>query len=80
MGTLEPEKTSLPKFKDYAKAWLENVEHELKPSTAGFYSQYLRLYVLPRFGEMELDAIKRDAAKSFITDLRHRNLAAPHLR
>ena len=59
LGALEPEKPTLPTLKAYAGDWLKNVEHERKPSTAGFYSQYLRLYVLPKFGELTLDNVKR---------------------
>src|ERR1700674_4110340 len=58
MESLEPEKPLSPTLKEYAQGWLKNIEHERKPSTAGFYDQYLRLYVLPRFGEQPLDVIK----------------------
>ncbi len=75
MGAVEPEKPSVPTFATYAQDWLKGVEHERKPSTAGFYSQYLRLYVLPKFGELCLDKVKREDVKSFIQDLRGRNLS-----
>src|SRR5688572_14435639 len=62
---LEPEKSALPTLNSYAKEWLQGIEHECKPSTAGFYSQYLRLYVLPVFGESLINQIRRDQVKRF---------------
>ncbi len=78
--SLEPANSSLPTLADYAQSWLRAVEHERKPSTAGFYGQYLRLYVLPRFGMLRLGDIKRDEVKRFIGDLRARNLAKNTIR
>ena len=77
---LEPRKPSSPSLAEYARGWLKAIEYERKPSTAGFYGQYLRLYVLPRFGESILDDIKRDQVKRFIGDLRARNLAKNTIR
>ena len=78
--SLEPVKPSSPTLAEYARGWLKAIEHERKPSTAGFYGQYLRLYVLPRFGGSRLDDIKRDEVKRFIGDLRARNLAKNTIR
>jgi integrase len=80
MGSLEPDKPSLPTLAEYSQMWLKDVEHQRKPSTAGFYSQYLRLYVLPMFGESRLDCIQRDDVKQFISDLRARNFAKNTIR
>jgi integrase len=71
---------SIPTLLSFSKIWLETVEHERKPSTAGFYGQYLRLYVLPSFGELTLDRIERDAVKQFIARLRSRGLAKNTIR
>jgi hypothetical protein len=65
---------------DYAKERLINVEHERKPSTAGFYGQYLRLYVLPRFGQSRVDAIAREDVKRFISELRNQGFAKNTIR
>ncbi|HZQ54461.1 MAG TPA: site-specific integrase [Bryobacteraceae bacterium] len=47
---------------------------------AGFYGQYLRLYVLPRFGEFPLDSVSRQEDKQFISDLRARGLSKNAIR
>lgn len=78
--SLEPVKPALPTLSEYAKQWLANVEYERKPSTAGFYGQYLRLYVLPRFGANSLDRIDRDSAKRFIAELREKKLSKNTIR
>src|SRR5262249_46203579 len=57
-----------------------NLEQECKPSTAGFYRQYLRLYVRPRFGLLRLDAIERPQVKEFIAELCNRKLAKNTIR
>jgi len=80
MNALEQDSPRLPIFADYAGEWLKGVEHERKPSTAGFYGQYLRLYVLPKFGDPRLDQIRRDQAKSFIQDLPIRDLSKNTIR
>ena len=72
---LQPEKPARPTLAEYATEWLKNIEHERKPSTAGFYGQFLRLYVLPRFGDSRLDKIEREQVKRFISDLRERGFA-----
>ncbi len=80
MASVQPGKTPRPLVAEYATEWLKNVEHERKPSTAGFYGQYLRLYVLPSFGESRLDDIERGSVKRFISDLRARNFAKNTIR
>ncbi|MGO9275541.1 MAG: phage integrase SAM-like domain-containing protein [Terriglobia bacterium] len=80
MPLLQPEKTARPFLAEYAVEWRKNVEHERKPSTAGFYGQFLRLYVLPRFGECRLDDIERENVKQFISELRARDFAKNTIR
>src|SRR5215471_8600950 len=58
----------------------QNVAHERKPSTAGFYGQYLRLYVVPRFGSAALDTIARSEVKQFVSELRSRGFAKNTIR
>jgi len=70
----------VPNLAAYAQGWLKGVELERKPSTAGFYGQYLRLYVVPKFGGSDLDRIDRDSVKRFILDLRARGLAKNTIR
>jgi integrase len=78
--SIEPEQVACPTFAQYADEWVKNVEHERKPSTAGFYKQYRRLYVVPRFGRCRLDEIMREHAKKFILELRAKNLAKNTIR
>ena len=80
MAALEPQKQVVPTLKVYSKGWIATLAHERKPSTVGFYDQYLRLYVLPRFGESGLDQIERDQVKEFISELRYRKLAKNTIR
>jgi integrase len=80
LAVLESEPPPVPKLSDYAKTWIKTVEAERKPSTAGFYRQYLRLHVEPRFGEERLGAISREQVKAFIGELRTRNLAKNTIR
>ena len=80
VGALTPDKPAVPALSEYASRWIEDVKRERKPSTAGFYAQYLRLYVLPRFGAVRLDAIKREDVKQFLSELRARALAKNTIR
>lgn len=43
-----------------------SAEVELKPSTVASYAQLLRLYVLPRFGALQVTAIERGQVKAFL--------------
>ena len=78
--SLEPAEPATPTLVEYSRTWLENVEHERKPSTTAFYRQYLRLYVVPKFGDARLDAIKRQDVKRFIAELGARRLAKNTIR
>lgn len=80
MALLQPERRDRPTLAEYATGWLKNIEHERKPSTAGFYGQFLRLYVLPKFGESRLDSIEREGVRQFISDLRTRGFAKNTIR
>src|SRR5690242_5299077 len=56
-------------FENYSQRWLKQyAEVNLKPSTVSSYAQLLRLYVLPRFGQLRITAIKRDEVKEFLAD------------
>jgi site-specific recombinase XerC len=77
---LEHQTTALPTLAEYSKEWLAHVGQERKPSTAGFYGQFLRLYVLPTFGELRLDTIRREDVKRFISELKTRGFAKNTIR
>jgi integrase len=59
--------TSGVTFEQYSQRWLkQHAEVELKPSTVASYAQLLRLYVLPRFGQLLVTAIQRNQVKDFL--------------
>ena len=59
-----------PTFAEYADRWLkQHVEIACKPSTVASYRQILRVWVLPRFGNIRLRAITRKDVKEYISDL-----------
>ena len=80
MEAVEPQKPALPTLAEYSRVWLAEVELARKPSTAGFYGQYLRLYILPKFGAAPLDLIQREEVKQLIAELRDRGLAKNTIR
>src|SRR5439155_2090199 len=56
-------------FEEYSQRWLkQHAEVTLKQSTIDSYSQLLRLYVLPRFGQLRVTASQRDQVKEFLSD------------
>lgn len=77
---LQAEERSIPTLAAYSKDWLAHIGQRLKPGTVGYYSQYLRLYVMPKFGDTHLDRIERDAIKKFISELADRSLAKNTIR
>jgi integrase len=57
-------------FEEYSKRWLRQyAEVELKSSTVDCYAQFLRLYLLPRFGQFQVTAIQRSQVKDFLGEL-----------
>src|SRR5262249_3970220 len=56
-------------FADYAKKWLREHGHNIKPATKRSYEQLLRLHVTPHFGDKNLSAITRDDIKNFLASL-----------
>lgn len=79
-ATFETKESTSPTLQDYAVQWLDDSADKIKPSTHGFYGQYLRLYVLPWFGTQRLDEIQRENVKRFLSDLRRRGLAKNTIR
>lgn len=56
-------------LEQYSRRWLkQHAEVRLKQSTIDSYSQLLRLYILPRFGQLQVTAIQRDQVKEFLSD------------
>ena len=80
MNALEPERTHAADLRGVFRRMAERHREERKPSTAGFYGQYLRLYVVPRFSDYPLNEIKRPEVKRFIQDLGGRKLARNTIR
>jgi len=80
VSVLEPAKP-VPTFSAYAERWLKtDALTKCKVSTANFYADYQKRYVLPQFGDTELTAITRDAIKDFIAHLVERGLAKNTIR
>ena len=58
-----------PTFEQYSQRWLkQHGEVALKSSTLECYAQFLRLYVLPRFGHVSVTAIERGQVKEFLAE------------
>ena len=56
--------------KDYMEDWLFNVKkNELKPKSFDRLEQTLTLYVYPRIGQLQLQAIRADDVQKMINDL-----------
>ena len=63
------------------EGWMKHyADQKLKPSTAGFYLEFLCRYVLPGFGSCRLDEIQRAAVKDWIADLGGRGLSRNTIR
>lgn len=63
-------RSELPTFKKFAEQWLRlYAEVECKESTVASYRQLLRLYLYPRFGNIRVDGIARDAVKDYLASL-----------
>lgn len=57
--------------KDYMQSWLDNVKrNELKPKSFDRLEQTLTLYVYPRIGQQQLQAISSQDVQKLINDLR----------
>lgn len=60
--------------KDYMQNWLVNVKkNELKPKSYDRLEQTLTLYVYPRIGHIQYQAIKPEDIQNMINDLRDKN-------
>ena len=70
LGFLQTGNLETPTFEKYSTQWLKNyVDVERKASTYRSYEQLLRLHVKPRFGNMKLTDISRDAVRQFLGEL-----------
>jgi len=71
----------VPTFEAYAERWLQtDALATCKLSTIDFYRDYQKRYILPKFGQMQLTAITRDAIKGVIAELGARGLARNTIR
>src|SRR5579875_1923210 len=68
LGVLSPEASGIPTLADYVATWQKHyAAREMKPSTAHFYDQFLRLYVLLRIPMMVMgdsDGIVMDVSEA----------------
>lgn len=71
----------VPTFEAYAERWVQtDALATCKLSTIDFYRDYQKRYILPKFGQMQLTAITRDAIKGVIAELGARGLARNIIR
>ena len=62
------------RFRDWLQEWWATTTN-LRPTTAVRDETYLRLYVLPRFGDLPLAAIGQRDVRTWVSDLTSRELA-----
>lgn len=65
---------------EYAERWLAQVSKELKPRTAAYYEQHLRLYVLPDLGKRKVCDIRSSHVRSLLAGLRERGFSKNTVR
>lgn len=78
---LDTEKKSVPTFKEYSKRYMDTysaMNH--KESTIESIETGLRLYMLPEFGKMRIDEIRRKHVKNFITKLHQQGRGTATIR
>jgi integrase len=81
LGFLTQDDPKTPTFGEYADSWTKHhLSRHVKPSTAYFYAQYLRLHVRPAFADTRLDQIHRQAVKDWIVDLTSHGLSRNTVR
>ncbi len=80
MGVLNSDSGD-PTFDEYADKWFkEYADFQLKASSAGNYRQYLRLFVSPAFGKINVKNIRRENIKSWLAELTSKDLARNTVR
>ena len=62
-------------FSEYVKAWLLQKKMLAKISTYANYTQKMYSYILPYFGQIELDGIDRKTVQAFVFDMLSRKPA-----
>ena len=67
-------------FEQYANRWLALIEKEVRPRTAAYYRQHLRLYVLPVLSKHILSNIRPRDIRALLTGLRERGYAKNTVR
>jgi integrase len=63
------------KLKEYAADWLDLKGISIKKSSAARYAQYMRDYLMPNIGDMELSDIDENIMQNFILKLVKKKLA-----
>jgi len=71
----------LPTLREYAERWVrEYAQVHCKASTVAFYKQFHRLYIFPEFGDLRLNAVRRDHVKRFVASICEKGLAKNTIR
>ena len=67
-----PAIVSLPTVAEYAERWLEQVQTAVCRATLEGYERMVRRLIVPRFGPLPLDAVRRTFVRDALTDWRAR--------
>ena len=70
---------SATRFGDWAQQWFETRSH-LKPKTIAGYDSLLRVWILPRFGQVRMDRIDLIAVDTWVAEMRSHGLSASRIR
>lgn len=70
---------SATRFGEWASQWFDTRSH-LKPKTVAGYDSLLRVWILPRFGQMRMDRIDLIAVDTWIADMRRQGLSPSRIR
>jgi len=70
----------VPTFEDAAEKWFETRETNCKPSTIENYRYLLDNHVLPAFGAMRLDEIRREDIEAFVSGKKKAGMAPRSIR
>ncbi|MBO6132852.1 MAG: hypothetical protein J6P05_00770, partial [Lachnospiraceae bacterium] len=56
-------------LEEMAKRWIEGKRKEDKESSVGIYANYIRLYILPKFGDKKVEDVKDAEADEYFQSL-----------
>ena len=63
------------KFGEIVQPWLVRKEATVKPSTYAVYTYSVQQFLIPKFGDMELDEIDEDVVQAWIGEMAKSGIA-----